>query len=330
MRALRHLAVAAAVVSLVGLSAGTAHADPTPPPPPSNPGTPPTGTTPIPGSDTSDSSGSDDVTTGQVGNCHVVSSSSYLGLACGSGKGGTVNVKRILGDDPVPDCWDEKLSAAQLAAIGEENVEGADGHTWYWRTCLKPNTVSKDPNKFAPEFDLRIIKIDNGDPTKTLTENQAELIEMSGADSMIPSPVAVTSPAKRPRVGAWISFFDAGSVASTGSEANPSLISVQAGDVELRAWVESITVWPIGEGEGQPLDCDGLGMRARDGQTPENTPGDCWYRYERSSIDEPGQAYPVRVIAHWRVEANGVLFDTFDKSQTTTMPVTEIQAIVVN
>ena len=53
-------------------------------------------------------------TTGTVGSCSVVSSPSYLGLACGSGGGASLTPKQILGKDPVPDCWHEPLTDAEL------------------------------------------------------------------------------------------------------------------------------------------------------------------------------------------------------------------------
>jgi hypothetical protein len=278
-------------------------------------------------SGTSGGSDSGDTATGQVDNCSIVSSPSYLGMACGSGGGSTLSVKDILGKDPVPDCWDEPLTAAELAAVGRENTPGPNGSTWYWERCL--TGIDKDTLAIGPDgigFKIGLVSIDNGDPVKTLTDNQQKLVKFEGADRQIPAPVAVVSPSRYPRVGANVSFFD-----GTDPE-----VTAAAGGLLLRARVTSFSVKPLGEADPTTVTCPGTGVRAEKGDTPASRPGGCWYKYLHSSADQPDQKYQVDTTAHWTVEysRNGAAgpwtyFNGFDKSQVTTIPVTEIQALVV-
>ena len=76
-------------------------------------------------------------TTGQVGNCSVVSSPAFLGLSCGSATGAVMSAEQILDGDKVPDCWHEPLTEAELAAVGYQNTPGPDGSRWYWERCMK-------------------------------------------------------------------------------------------------------------------------------------------------------------------------------------------------
>jgi hypothetical protein len=285
------------------------------------------------GNDTSSGTGASSdngrTATGQVDNCSIVSSPSYLGMACGSGGGDTLSVKDILGDDPVPGCWDEPLTASELAAVGHENTPGPDGSTWYWERCL--TGIDKKTLEIEPEgigFKIGLVEIPNGDPVKHLTDNQQKLVKFEGADRQIPSPVAVVSPSKYPRVGADVSFFD-----GTDPE-----VTASAGGLLLRARVTSFSVRPTGD-TGPTVTCDGTGYRAEKGDTPENHPAPeaCWYKYLHSSADqEPDQKYQAETTAHWTVEysRNGdagpwTYFNDFEKSQITTIPVTEIQSLVV-
>ena len=278
-------------------------------------------------SGTGSSSDSGSTATGQVDNCSIVSSPSYLGMACGSGGGSTVSIKDILGKDPVPDCWDEPLTAAELAATGNENTPGPDGSTWYWERCLTgidKLTLEIEPGGIG--FKIGLVRIKNGDPVKTLTANQQKLVKFEGADRQIPAPVAVVSPSAYPRVGANVSFFD-----GTDPE-----VTAAAGGLTLRARVTGFMVKPLGDGDPTTLSCAGTGFKAGAGDTPETRPDACWYKYLHSSAEQPDQKYQVDTTAHWTVEysRNGAAgpweyFNEFDKSQVTTIPVTEIQALVV-
>ena len=284
--------------------------------------TPPTNPDGNPGNPGPNDSG--DTNVGQVGNCSVVSSPSYLGLSCGTGSGNVVQVAETLGKDPVPECWHEALTAAELSAMNVVNTPGSDGTTWYWKRCV--TGISKHPNKFDPEFTIQLDQLKGSDTPTTLTDNQQLLISWSGKDRTIPSPIAGVSPMAHPRVGAQVSFFD-------GSLLVPL---VDAGAVQLKAHVTSISVQPLGNGLEPTVDCDGKGYVAQRGDTPDNHPEACWFKYLRSSAGEADNDYDAWMTAHWVVEvsddggASWTTFNQFDKSQITRIPVTEIEALVVN
>ncbi|MGL5825195.1 MAG: hypothetical protein ACRCYU_10335 [Nocardioides sp.] len=257
---------------------------------------------------------------GQVADCSVVSSPTFLGLSCVSGKSGVINVAKILRKDPVPTCWHDPLTPVELTAM---NVVNDAGTRWFWRRCV--SGISKKPNRFSPEFEVGVVAVGDGDEVVTLTANQSALLDFAAALDGIPPPIAAVSPMARPRVGAWVSFFNG----TAGQR------TVRAGSVTLRARVASIKVNPLGRGIGDTLRCAGTGYRARPGDLPDTAPG-CWYRYPRSSADQSDNMFPVWITAHWIVDvsadagATWQRFNTFDKSQITTIPVTEIQALVVN
>lgn len=306
---------AALAAGLTVVSAGTAHAfDPDKPGPSNPPSSVVTGPT-----------------TGQVGSCAVVSSPAFLGLSCGSATGAVVSAEQILDGDKVPDCWHEPLTEAELAAVGYQNTPGPDGSRWYWERCMKgidPKTFEIEPGGIR--FTIGLVSIGNSDPTRSLTQNQQELVRFHNDDTQVPAPVAISSPSARPRVGSWVSFFN-------GTEDE---VTASAGAVALHARITGIEVEPLGATKADNVACDGMGIRAEAGDTPDTLPGACWYRYEKSSSGQPLvsdqglPSYPVVITATWSVETvlDGLAtpFNTFTKSQVTSLPVTEIQAIVVS
>lgn len=280
-------------------------------------GNDPTPDNPVPTTDPTDSGGT---AIANVGNCAVVASPSYLGVSCGTGKSGQVIVKKVLGDDPVPTCWHEPVSAEELAAFGYGETPGA---AWYWEWCV--TGITKEPNRFDPEFQVGLVAIRDGQPVTTLTVNQTDLIDFARGADVMPFPIAVVSPISHPRVGAWVSYFN-----GTDDE-----VTVQTGGITLRAQVDSIRVEPYGEGAGDAVTCAGSGFHARRGDTPATAPG-CWVKYDRSSAAEPDNQFWVWISAHWVVDistdggANWTRFNEFDKAQNTIVPVTEIQTLVVS
>lgn len=290
--------------------------------------------TETPTSSTGDSSGSGGGE-GVVGNCHAVANSNYLGLACYNGTGGggeTRSIEEILGDDELPECWHEPMSERELEALSLQN--SADS-IWYWERCLEgidPETLEIGPG--GVDVSVGYVALGADDDVITLTVNQQELIETFrlDGDATIPAPVAGVSPASRPRVGAWVSFFN-----GTDSE-----VTATAGSMVLRAAVTRIDVEPLGAGKAPLLTCTGNGYKAQKGETPDNVGVDaCWHKYEQSSAGEPDQKYPVQMTTHWAVEYSrggggwqpfvgfGGSPVTFTKSQVTNHPVTEIQALVI-
>jgi len=277
----------------------------------------------LPPPSTGGASDSGGYATGQVRNCSIVSSPSYLGVSCGSSSGGNKRtIKEILDGDPLPECWHEPLTAAELVALGNENREDS---AWHWERCL--TGIDRETLRVLPGgvgFTIGLVALTPED-VRTLTRNQEQLVRFHGKDGQIPAPVAAVSPTAHPRVGGWVSFFNG----------TRSQVSVDTGTVVLRARVERIDVHPLGEGAGDTVACPGTGHRAERGDTPQSHPAGCWYKYEQSSAGEPDQKYPALITAHWRVDvsddAGGSFryFNSFTKSQTTTIPVTEIQALVV-
>ena len=328
------LAVSALVLTAMPATAGPGDGWTPPPPPPSGGGTttpPPSGGTSPVSTGTTPGDTVSGPTSGQVGGCSVVSSPSFLGLSCGSGASSNLTVKDILQGDPLPDCWHEPLTEAELSAMGLENTEGPEGSHWYWERCLKgvkPDKLDVSPSNI--HITIGLTSIPNGGEVKHLHGHQIDLINFSSDDKQVPAPVAVTSPSVRPRVGAWVSFFD-------GTD---DTVTASAGGVTLRAGITGISVRPLGTGEPDEVSCAGTGYRARPGDTPQSHPDACWYRYERSSAGQPlvnnekQPAYGVVITATWGVDVvvNGVAtpFNSFTKSQVTALPVTEIQSIVVS
>jgi hypothetical protein len=318
----RTLSTALLTVGLVLGSATTGFAFntvPIPSQPHPNPGPQPGGDPTTGGTGASQDSGGSAV--GTAGNCSVVSSPSYMGLSCGDGSMTTETVSQILGKDPVPGCWNDRLTSAELDAMSLEN---RDGTIWYWERCLKginPKTKKIQPG--GVHFTVGLVGKKPGEKIVTLTQNQQTLVNMYSREGTIPSPIAGVSPSATPRVEGWVSFFD-----GTKHE-----VTVQAGAVVLRAHVTSIKVEPSGEGEAPLLQCKGIGYQAKHGETKVSHPAGCWYRYPASSADQPGNAYPVNITAHWVVDVSTgggfARFNDFDKSQVTNIPVTEIEALVV-
>ena len=260
-------------------------------------------------------------------NCSIVSGPQYIGGVCAGSKSEGRSVKEILGKDPVPGCWDDPVSDEDLAAMGKANVPGPDGYTYYWHSCLSgidPKTKTREPGGI--QIKTWLTHLPNGTPPQTLTANQQTLVDGVAARSNVPTPVAVVSPSDHPRVGLNVAFLNG----SSGS------VDVQPLGAYIHAYVDHTYVEPLGPGLLPRIDCRGNGTPATPGQTPEPGDGLCWYKYAHSSAGQPQDMYPVRITSHWVVEisATGAAgtfepLDDFTKSAITPVPVTEIQALVV-
>jgi hypothetical protein len=264
---------------------------------------------------------------GTVSGCAVVSTPSYIGLSCGGGGGEVQTVKEYFGVDKVKDipaCSHQELDQGELDALSYENTPGPDGHTWFWEYCLVDPKLDRPVRQ--TEVTVTIVLLGNDDKIER-HELIDRLVELK--NGVVPFPVAVATPSSRPRVGAWTSFVD-------GTDDH---LTVAAGSVTLDAHVVGLTVKPLGESDPHAVSCAGTGYFAQRGETPEDHAG-CWWQYANSSsgqsetTSEGLPAYPVEITATWAVDTvvNGVRtrFNTFQKSQTTPLPVTEIQALVVS
>lgn len=303
-------AVATAIVVLVGGPAvATGPNEPDPPPCTSN--------CPIDNSDP---------VTGQVGSCYAAAGPSYIGLACPTsadhpGK----TVKQILGPDPVPKCWDEPMSDQDLASMGlANNDDDPGGWTWYWYRCLHGIT-KKSKSMANATYDIRPDKVFHGQSIKTLTTRQKKLVDRNRTDSQVPIPVAGISPADHPRVRQAVAFFDG----------THDTVTANAAGVLLSAHIDHIVIHPLGAGSDVTKRCDGTGRRAEYGETPTSAPSLCWYAYQRSSADQPDEVYSAEISAYWVVTSQvgggaPQFFGRFTKSAITTIPVTDVQTLVVD
>jgi hypothetical protein len=260
-------------------------------------------------------------------NCSIVSGPTYVGGVCAGAASEGKTVKQILGDDPVPDCWDEKVSDEQLAAMGKENMPGPDGYTYYWEHCLTGiNKKTKVPGPDGMQISTELHTIPNGKPPRTLTANQQQLVDGIADQGNVPTPIAVVSPSDHPRVGLDVAF----------SNASRGEFYVRPLGAVIHAYVDHTYIEPLGKDRAPKIGCPGNGTVAEPGQRPVAGDGLCWYRYLHSSAGQVDDVYDVQITSHWVVEISATgapgtyeRLDDFMKSATTRIPVTEIQALVV-
>ena len=258
--------------------------------------------------------------------CSIVSGPQYVGGVCAGSRSEGKSVKEILGDDPVPDCWHEPVSEEDLAAMGEHNVPGPDGYTYYWYHCLTGIDVkTKVAEPGGIHISTELVTLPNGKPPLTLTHNQQVLVDGQADRGNVPTPIAVVSPSDHPRVGLDVAF----------SNLSDGDFYVRPLGAVIHAYVVSTDIEPLGAGRAPLISCPGNGTIAKPGQARVEGDGLCWYRYLHSSAGQPDDVYDVRITSHWVVEiaANDSgpfqRLDDFTKSATTRIPVTEVQALVV-
>jgi hypothetical protein len=263
-------------------------------------------------------------TTGTVGSCQAAAGPTFIGLACaGSRHGHGRTVKQILGNQPVPTCWYEPFTADDLAATGKTNNPAADGWTWYWYRCLHGIT-KKSKSMANATYDIHPVKVPNGVTVKKLTKRQKQLVKGPGTNSQVPTPVIGISPADHPRVRQSVAFYDF----------TRDTVTAQAGGVLLSAHIDHLVIRPLGVDGEKMKPCPGTGIAAVAGDTPASRPDLCWYSYDHSSADQPQGLYHAEISAYWVVTsqiAGGTPqpFAQFTKSAITTIPVTDVQTLVV-
>lgn len=263
--------------------------------------------------------------------CHVVSTSNYMGASCISvnGTGGTVlTIEELLDGDPVPECWNVRLSARELNGL--RLVNGGEW-TWHWHRCLEgidPETFEVAPEGVEVITGLRPIMRDPGPgdyEVVELTDNQLDLIYRYADSASIPSPVLGVSPGPMPLVNQEVSFFNFGEDEIT--------VGIEEVGMTMRARITGMTVLPEGR-PGPVVRCDGTGYQADPGEGPGDRPDGCWHVYERSSLDLPDDVYRAEIHTDWTVEVsqNGgpwQYFNEFTKEAYYTVGVNEVQALVV-
>lgn len=259
--------------------------------------------------------------------CRAVAGPRYIGAVCTDGSGGTpieVIIERLLGGDPLPDCWQERLSDAELRSLDLAN--GDDGAAWHWNKCLR----GVDPETFEVDRDGAYIEMwyqrFYEDEVVTLTDNQQAVVDHLARDRFIPAPMLGASPYPIPVVNQDISFYNA------GAELGDAEVHIAVGEMGLQMRA-SVVGLRVDTGEGATVRCDGNGYRAREGQTRRDHPAGCWHSYDSSSLGLENDAFESHVTALWRVEINHgagwEYFHEFEKQANHRIQVNEIQGIVV-
>jgi len=275
---------------------------------------------------------------GHSGSCSLYATQSNFGLYClGGGGGSSQTVKEFLGAEKLPNCWDDPMSAAQLA---QYDLQPSDQYGYYLQSCLSgidPNRpMSSQP---GVQLNQSVIELPRHPPVcaspqpepkwgtcrMTLTDRQRRLVRFSTPrDAQIPGIVLLIRPSGRARVNQDVAFVDGNAVTATEQ--------LNVGGVTMWAQLDGFAIYPFGP-DGQRVPCAGTqDVAATD--TPASKPQACWWRYARSSATQPGERYPFRAEATWNVyvrDGQGQrVFATFLKWDDLALPVTEIQTVVVN
>lgn len=257
------------------------------------------------------------------GACSLIASPSSIGGVCVRANAFSgVTIEEILGGDPLPECWDEPLNEEELEAANLINSEDA---AWYWHRCLQgidPETLEIEPEGI--HLAVGIWPFEHGDPDLVfLTENQQRFMDRFVNRGNVPLPVLMASPNPLPFVNDDIAFYNFGD--------DEMRVSLAAPGVEMRAKITEMLVYPEGR-EGESITCPGPGTQADADDTPQNLPDACWYAYEQSSLNRPGDFFEAEIHVKWQVDAriNGhwEQFHEFTKSGTAQIPVNEVQALV--
>lgn len=302
---------------------------------------PPTHTDP-PSSSVSGGSQGDPVHT-QVQNCSLYANSSSFGLSClGGGHGATATqtVKEYLKGDPIPGCWDDKISSADL--VGKYELLPVPGQDYYLHTCVSGIAPDDLVARLHPDVSELILEIpvdagpcpkpyteaQTGTCLMSLTDHQQGLIDRTPlAGGQIPGITLLTLPSSRVRTNQATAFVDKAVAPGGSATATPHY---QVGGVTMWAQMTGYRILPLGAG-GPAVPCDGTADVAAD-DTPQSKPKACWWTYTASSADQPGQAYPFRAEAAWAVyydDGTVHTLATFTKFAQVDLPVFDIQTIVV-
>lgn len=257
------------------------------------------------------------------GACSLIASPTSIGGVCVRANAFSgVTIEEILGGDPLPECWDEPLTEEELTAANLINSEDAG---WYWHRCLRgvdPETYEIDPDGIFLE--VGIWPFEHGDPDLVfLTENQQRFMDRFVDRGNVPTPVLMASPNPLPFVNDDVAFYNFGE--------DEMQVHLSSPGVQMRAQITEMMVYPQGR-EGPSITCPGPGRQADADDTPQTLPDACWYAYEQSSLDRPGDVFDAEIHVKWQVDArvNGTWdqFHEFTKSGYARIPVNEVQALV--
>lgn len=318
------------VLATLVMAQGVAYAD-WAPPPVSKPTPPP------PSGSSSGSSGAPKQAT--VSHCSVYATASSFGLSClGSGGSGDVTtVKEILGKDPVPTCWDARISDSDLQNI-YEYTQNPDA-PYHLHNCITGLDLTRSPySQPGLVLSQQVIEIpvaappcpkqpylpeQTGTCVMTLTGKQHQVVDtFVSRDAQIPDVVVAAYPSSRVRTGVPTAYVD------RAHHGEKRTRDYQVGGVTMYAAMDSFAIYPYGPG-GQSRTCDGT-ADVGPSDTPDTKPGACWWTYPKSSNAQPNEVYPFRADATWTVYVNGAAFATFHKYSDLQLPVFDVQTLVVN
>ena len=264
------------------------------------------------------------IATGEGSACSFIASPNAIGGVCVHAKGfDGPTIEEILGGDPLPECWQEKLTAQELSDL---NLANGTGTSWYWNRCLAG--IDRETMEIEPGglyFGVGILPFRDDDPELVfLTPNQQAFVERFVDRGNVPTPVLVASPNPTPFVNDDVAFFNYG-------EDELVVDMRSAPGVQMRAKITETKVYPEGP-DGPVVTCAGPGVQAEEGDTPESLPEACWHAYEQSSIGRDGDVFDAEIHVKWQVDVRigGVWrpFHEFTKASPAMVQVNEVQALV--
>ncbi|WP_122261979.1 hypothetical protein [Ornithinimicrobium cerasi] len=261
--------------------------------------------------------------TGNGSACSFIASPNSLGGVCVQANGlDGPSIQEVLQGDPLPDCWDERLTEEELR---DTNLVNGDGRSWYWHRCLR----GIDPETFAVEpgglyFSIGIWPFDDADPDLVfLTPNQQAFVDRFVSRGNVPDPVLVASPNPVPLVNEDVSFHSYGE--------DEMHVDMSVPGVAMRGKITEMLVYPEGR-PGPVVRCSGTGVQAGPEDTPQTLREACWHLYKRSSLTRADDYYAAEVHVRWQVDVliGGAWqpFHSFTKAGSAMIPVNEVQALV--
>lgn len=303
-----------------------------------------------------------------VQNCAMYANASNFGVACltGGGTGKVQSVRDVLGTDALPTCWDDPISAQDLAKkYLQVNIPAAP---YYLHSCvtgiIETNSMYNQPKlQLNPlVIELRVGAPDCPKPydesmvgtcRMTLTAKQRSLVSgFELSEAQIPPITIVPVPSAKVRTNEAVAFVDVATDAN-GKPVTTRTPDYRAGGVTMWAQMTGYGIFPNGPSprtdtcrpvsggasSGPPsqtnrcyLACDGTALVPA-GATPDSAPHACWWRYPKSSANQPGKVYPLRAEADWSVyyrDAGGThTLQRFHKFDDLTLPVSDIQTVVI-
>lgn len=301
-----------------------------------------------------------------AGGCSLYANSSSYGVACFTGGNGkrAQTVGDILAGDAPPECWDEVIPDDQLRPM-YAIVPNPDS-AYYVNYCITGLNVDNSPF-YQPGVQLNptVIEIPRNSPdcplvrkgkdkgkidlapgqneyncVEVLTTNQTTVVHDLESDSdagRIPEVGIVMHPSRVVRTNQDIVYVVPVSIRNEISKATTD--KYRAGAVTMWATMDQFAIYPYGPDGGVRKVCNGLAALT-DQDTPQTTPDACWWKYPKSSADQPRRKYPFRAEADWTVHYRVTLpggrpgpdktLATFHKYLDKPLTVFDVQSIVVH